>query len=178
VNGDNGKHPHQEFKIQAADEKGHTERVQIRMPPQMLSKMQKAVNSKIWPYENYQELARHAILQHLKWLERDEPQVGNMSYQIDAMNVSMNEELEFQAMDQMYQKMQSVFKKNLALGGDIAHSRNLKLVSEIWRKICAIDDAYWRALWKDKFRKEYDTVLSSVPDMGLGELEEGDPEWD
>jgi Arc/MetJ-type ribon-helix-helix transcriptional regulator len=175
LGGNNGnKHPHQEFKINAADEKGHVERIQLRVPPQMLSKMQRVVNSKLWPYENYQEFVRHAIMRALNWLEADSPEVGNLTAQIASMNMMMNEEMEYQKMQETYEKMQMVFQKNLAIGGEQARNRNLRLVSDLWRDISKIDDEFWRGVWMDKFRKEYDKVLEAVPGICLGDLADGE----
>jgi len=174
--GDNGNHPHQEFKIGAADEKGHIERVQLRVPPQMFSKMQKVVNSHKWPYETYQELVRHAILRQLNWLEGDDPGVGNLTAQVKNINLMLNQELEYQSMHETYEKMQAVFQRNLAVGGDDGKSRNLKLVSDLWQNICKIDDAFWRETWKRKFKEEYDTVMDAAPDAELGALSDGEEE--
>lgn len=175
-NGDGSKHPHQEFKVGAADEKGHIERIQLRVPPQMFSKMQKAVNSHKWPYENYQELVRHAIMKQLLWLEADDPGVGNLTAQVQSINMMLGEETELQRMEETYQKMKSVFQKNLAIGGDEARNRNLKLMADLWQQISRIDDEFWRGLWMRKFKEEYDKVRESVPDMGLGVFDEGEAE--
>lgn len=172
--GSNNKHSHQEFKVSAADEKGHIERLQLRVPPQMLSQMQRVVNSKLWPFDNYQELIRHAIMRELNWLESDSPEVGNLTAQIQSMNMMLNQEAEHQAMDDTHQKMQAVFQRNLVMGGDVAKSRNLKLVSDLWRNICMIDDLYWRGVWMSKFKKEYEKVLEAAPDIGLGDLGDGE----
>jgi hypothetical protein len=176
LGGDNGnsRYPHQEFKIKAADEKGHFERIQLRIPPQMFSKMQKVVNSKIWPFENYQELARHAIMKELAWLESDAPEVGNLTAQVQNMHAMMHEETEFQVIEDTLEKMKAVFSRNLAVGGEAAKGRNLKLVCDMWGRICSIDDVYWRDIWKQRFQEEYDKVLQAAPDVGLGELEEDD----
>jgi hypothetical protein len=175
LGGNNGnKHSHQEFKISAADEKGHIERLQLRVPPQMFSKMQRVVNSKIWPFENYQELVRHAIMRELNWLETDNPEVGNLTAQVASMTMMMNQEKEYQTMQDTYEKMQTVFQRNLVIGGDQARSRNLRLVSDMWTSICRIDDEFWRNVWKEKFKSEYEKVLEATPDIGFGTLEEGD----
>lgn len=176
--GDNGKYPHHEFKINASDSKGHVERVTLRMPPEMLSKIQRVVNAKIYPFENYQEFIRHAVITEFKWMEKDNPRVGNLLSQIEAMNLMMREEEEYQVMEQTYEKMKTVFRKNLALGGDKAKSRNLKLVGDMWNKICGIDDAYWRDLWKNKFRNEYEIVREAAPEAGFGELDQSDMEME
>ena len=174
-NGGSSKHPYQEFKINAADEKGHVERLQVRVPPQMFSKIQKAVNSHKWPYENYQEFVRHAILKQLNWLEADDPTVGNLTAQISAINANLKEEEQQQQMEATYEKMRTVFRKNLSIGGTAAHSRNLKLVADLWQNILKIDDTYWRNIWMQKFRKEYDAVLDAVPNVSLGDLaDDGD----
>ncbi len=170
--GNGNKHSHQEFKISAADEKGHIERLQLRVPPQMFSKMQRVVNSKLWPFENYQELVRHSIMRELNWLENDNPDVGNLTAQVAGMNMMMNQEMEYQTVQDTFEKMQVVFQRNLSIGGDQARSRNLRLVSDMWSSICRIDDEFWREIWKNKFRKEYEKVFDAAPDMCLGELEE------
>lgn len=174
--GDNGKYSHQEFKIGAADEKGHVERLQLRVPPIMLGKMQRVINSHKWPYETYQELIRHAIMKQLNWLETDNPEVGNLTSQISSMVQMMNQELDYQTMEETYTKMRAVFQKNLSISGEESKRRNLLLVCELWREINKIDDVFWRRVWTDRFKSEYEKVLASVPGIDLGQMEEREEE--
>lgn len=170
----NGKYPHSEFRIPACDSKGHSERLQLRLQPELVSRMQKVVNSKLWPYDNYQELIRHAVHQHLRWLENDNPKVGNLVAQIEAVNLSLQEEEEHQRIEHMYEKTKLMFNANRRLVGNQAGARNLKMMSEVWDRIQSIDDKFWRKVWMDRFKEEYKTILESAPGASLTEMEDED----
>ena len=171
-----GKYPHREFKQAAHDSKGHVERLQIRVPPQMLGMLQKAVVSKLWPYDNYQELVRHAVTRHLEWLYKEEPDCGNLTTQIDMITKTLYDEEMHQIIQATYDKMKVVWARNRKIGGDQGAARNLKLAQEMWGLIKDIDDVFWRTLWEKKFRGELEEAFEMAPGVELVEMEEGEEE--
>ena len=176
--GNGNKYPHREFKVSAHDGKGHTEKVQLRMTPQMFAMVNKAMGTKIWPYENWQELVRHAIKRHLSFLEADEPRCGNLTAELKAIDDTLYDEEMNQEFQSTYDHARVVMNQNRKLGGKGAAARNLGIISNVWRRIRKMDEEYWRNLWMERVRQEYEDALSAAPAIGFVELEDREEEED
>lgn len=171
-----GKYPHREFWVPAHDSKGHTERIQIRLQPELAGRVQKILACKIWPYENTQEIVRHAIKRHMDWLEHEQPKCGNLMAQINAMNLQLYEEEQHQVMQATYDRMRKTFAENDRIGGAVARARNLAIACDMRDRIQRIEDKYWRSVWESKFAEEYNEVLDKAPAVEPMQIEEWDEE--
>lgn len=159
-----------DFVLPASDAKGHSVRVQVRVPPTIAQAMQNIFQSRKFPYRDLSQIYRHALQEHLKWLS----EMGDIKThlaQVDAMkDLIFNEEagMEFK---NYFSRLDHVVRNHIAEKSD---GEAVRVLLDAHRYIKGMPEGYWRNKYLKKLFHDYDDILktATVANMGVWSEEE------
>ena len=138
-----------EFHQPAADGKGASERVWIRVPPQLFRQIRVVVGTKKFPFRTVGDFARVAFYRLLKELLKNEEGIPNYMSQVDAIRELVYEEemnADFMSTFDSLQRVVQNFQQQNAIG------QARKLVAQTKVRIGDMPEGFWR----DKYMSELD----------------------
>lgn len=151
-----------EFLQPAHDSHGHSERHATSFLPGHFMEMAKVVESRRWPYRNYQDLVRHAIHRHLKWLGVLHPTPTVMG-QVSAMLEVLKDEAFLADFHRVFDQAREIVAQHVS-----SHNTEMAadLVRRLWREIEDMSEGEW----KDRYLREFEREFGA--EMGEGEKDE------
>ena len=78
------KHELKDFLVPSSDSKGHSVSISLRVSRNQARLIQEVLASRKFPYKTISDLARHAVFNHLHWLEDIEP---DLTVDLDYMDI-------------------------------------------------------------------------------------------
>lgn len=148
------------WHIPARGPRGHSDRIQCRVAPQLLGQLQKAFQSGNYPYKSIGFMYRHALVRHLNWL-REHPEyedgVGSTINAIHAMIKTLREEDFMDEFRSLFEKLDDTVGRHRAQG-EVDHAR--KLVMSIWGEVRGMEDDFWKGQYEGELQRRYRDLLS------------------
>jgi len=87
----------------------------VRIPPELARIISVLFDSKKWPYLTSSDLVRHALFNHVEWLDMQDPEEHGLQY-LRAMNDQLTEEECNVQFGRMMNKLHSVIKEHVDHG--------------------------------------------------------------
>lgn len=147
------------WHIPARGPRGHSSRIQVRVPPELLAQCQNAFNSGHYPYKSIGYMYRHALLRHLNWLRENPDYVDGVGSTINAINAMVKVLREEDFMDDfrgMFDKLEETVSRHRSRG-EIDRAR--QVVMSIWGEVKAMEDEFWRLQYEGELVKRYGELL-------------------
>jgi len=133
----------------------------------MARQVEQVVQSKQFPYRTKGDLFRHALHQHMRWLQTLED-VPSVSGQVDAI-------LEIMRDEEFSNDFMTVFEKlNTRISGHVSNGADgeaRRLILMVQRHIAEMPDGYWKSRYQKELKSKYGKLLGSGG-AGLGYMEE------
>lgn len=145
-----------EFSVPASDNKGHSERMWLRIQSGHDRQMAAVLNSKFFPYRSKGDVVRHALHRHLLWLETLAP-VPSVSGQVDAILEIMREEEFHKDFQDIMSRLQEQVGYYLARG-QVGRARSL--VSRILDRVDRMPDSDWKDTYRKEILDQYSNLVS------------------
>ena len=128
------------FCTSACDQKGHSEKLWVRVPPAVSRQIDVVLASGHFPYKTRSDATRHALERHLAWLVTLEP-IPSLIGQVEAANEIIRH--------QQFQQELVDMVANLSRAVDVCVSQGAvgearRLVSAVKHQIMKMPDGYWR----------------------------------
>jgi len=151
------------------DKNGHDARIFARVSPVIAQQIDLVVASKFFPYRTGAMLIRHAIHNHLRWLE-GLASVKSVMAQVDAIDEILRED-EFNKDSEervkRFTKHINEYLENAQVG------RAQALLARVLEKIEQMPDGEWKDLYRQKITNRFGPMLQGDAVSLLGEDEEG-----
>lgn len=163
--GDQELNPNQ-FRIPAADPKGHSERIWCNIQPGHAKVVSDIVESRKFPYRSRADFYRHALQRHIQWTNSINP-VPSVVGQVDAiMEIIRRAEYHND-----YQKTFDVLGStvaNLLGNGKDGMGEAIRLVQRVKAGILAMpeedsESAYWKAIYLRTLEDNHGHMIKSQP---------------
>lgn len=148
-----------EFRVSAADNRGHSAGTSFRMQPGHDMRIRSIVGSGLFPYRTNADLIRHAIKRHIDWLETLSS-VSSVTKQVDAIiDIARNDEFQgdFKSAFDHINKQVS----NCLSVGQVDRARNIVL--QFRHHIGEMPEGYWKEMYQKEFNEKYDYLVNSQP---------------
>lgn len=161
------------FIVPASDEKGHSERIHIRLPPFMAAVVQKYANDEKFPYrKSVSALTRHALKRHISYLASLKDGVDTHVIQMEVILDLLREEEMESTFAGTIEQLQT--RVNVCIQeGRLPAAR--KLLLKILDHIARMPDCDWKLTYDKEVRHRYSELLKSGGvAMAEGFEEEGD----
>lgn len=150
-----------DWLVPSHDEKGHSERENVRFTPGMMRAMQIIVEGGKTPYRTKSDLVRHAVRNHLLGLEQMQPRTGRhflvglrISQQV-AQDESYREELE-----KLFSQMERNIKYHLSRGEVGEATRQAGM---LWQQFSHVAESPWKRQAAQRFLYQYGYLLGWRP---------------
>ena len=161
------------YRVPIKDSHGHAERVNLRVLPAYITRLNKILDSKKFPFRSTNDIVRYAIDRICHTLE-DRAGLPTTTYrQIEAMKrtlVHSENQLEFLAtFDDLQQHLQ-----NLTARG--AYEAAVRDVAEYRHHIEAMEEGYWKSRYLHELTTRFGHMLKVNPGEGasLGDIDSSD----
>jgi Arc/MetJ-type ribon-helix-helix transcriptional regulator len=155
--------------IGASDAQGHNERIQFRIPPQIVKQMEIAVSDKRTPYRSKGELIRDAVVRHLHWVTECEP-IPTVMAEVEAMlGILRDDKFHSDYMKVFDTLGEQVARHNSS--GSIPEAR--RIVAECHARIARMPDSFWRDKYLNTLEEKFGWLLD-VKGASLADLAEDD----
>jgi len=151
------KHPDR-FYVPANDETGTSIRVAFRLSPQHHRQLQVIQQGGRFPYETMEDLLRHAVCRHLRYLTAVAPDIEK-HWLVAAMTIDelVKDDAMAHRVEETLQRFEDRIRAHEAAGDSVECERLCAVV-----QICAsgIHDHRWVARFMEKFKQKYEKYLS------------------
>ena len=144
-----------EFRVPAADNKGHSVRCWFRCIPLIAHQVEQIVQSQSFPYRTNSDLYRHAVHRHLDWLSEQGENVCSLGKQVNVIMTIMRDEERNSEFAEVFTKLTERVNQHLTTG---ANKEAVRLISEVQRAINGMPDGFWR----DRYQKELITKFGGL----------------
>ena len=174
-----------EFKTQASDSRGHSEKLnQIRVPGQIAARLSEVISSGIWKgyYVNVTDIQRHAVIRHLKWLDSISPDyLSFWDREIELMMAFLVEEERRAQHFEMFDKLDALIQSHVRRGevqitpdglvGDQDWIDYIQgYLSRLRVRIDSLDkDQPLTRIYQKRFRENYGDIIKNMPKVKLWE---------
>lgn len=150
---------HNDFFVPAADNKGHSARLQVRIQPKLDRDIDKVIGGKFFPYKTKSDLIRHSITHLLTHLGQMAPIPTSMK-QIEAMNqILLDERFNAEYMD-VFSRMKVLIDQHIEMDrGDMA----TELVNQMLSQIESMPEGNWKRIYLDRIRKQHGYLIKEFP---------------
>jgi hypothetical protein len=165
----------EEFTSVARDDKGHSDKLQFRVIPNVSRQVSLVVEKKIFPYESKSDLLRHALHRHLNWLHslsKDmgaDDQIRNTRSMIRVLSEIMKVEESNLHFHGFLDTMTKTISDHIAKGA-IGHAK--KLVLQSLREVEALGESYWKDIFVNRVKENFKGVLEEAEVVSFLGLEE------
>ena len=143
--------------VPSHDEKGHSDRENVRFSPSMMRAMQIIVEGGKTPYQTKSDLVRHAVHNHLLTLEGMQPRTGRhflvglrISQQV-AQDEAYREELE-----KLFTQMERNIKYHL---GRAEVGEATRQAGMLWQQFSHVAESPWKRQAAQRFLYQYGYLL-------------------
>lgn len=140
-----------EFIQPVRDTHGHVDRHTISLLPGHFVEAEKIVGSGRWPYRSWQDLLRHALHRHLRWLNTLYPQPTVMG-QVNMLLETLREEEYMADMEIVFEKARGVLQAHYA-------ARREDMARDFLVRVDQHIDDMPDGMWKGRFRAEFERQL-------------------
>lgn len=151
-----------EWHVPGRDDKGHTERLQIRVPPQFIGLAHQILNTKCYPYRDIGYLYRHAFMRHFKWL-REHPEyddgVGSTINALNAMVEICREHEYIEDFRTIFDKLDEIVREHRKDGSKGSLSRAKQMILKVWAQIKQMTDEYWQEQFEGELKRRFGDLL-------------------
>ena len=148
--------PEYEWHLDASDKQGHTAALHARISPQVDQRIRIIVQQRIFPYPTVTHLIRHALLRHLRWLERRQPGSTNIA-RLEAATRILAEEHQNQEFEKLIGDLERRVSE-YAREGQFRAAYNL--MYEVRSSVEGMPEGYWRT----KYLAALERLFRSVPE--------------
>ena len=154
-----------EFNVPSVDNKGHSERLTVRMPPGYLRELEVIMNSKMLPYGSKGDIIRHGIKRHLNYVRGLAP-FPSVFAQTLAIEEIVREEEFYQQFVSTFDSLNSAVSQAIGQGEP---KRATALIAKVKAKINDMPEGPWRDKWLKRLKADFGHVsegksLTLVPD--------------
>ena len=136
----------EDFFIHASDKKGHSARINLRIPIEIEYALQKVFDNRRrlnLPYTTKADIVRDAIAHRLDWLQRlDAPVETNLARLIAIENLLEEEEYERRFLES-FDRLRKQVDWLLNQGDESSQQRARELVQKFYKQVYAMK-GYWR----------------------------------
>ena len=161
-----------QFRTPATNRKGFSDTLSVKVPPEASNLVGAYVESATYPYRNKSELVRHAIVEHLKWLDENcdaTNKTKTMLRQFLMSNQLLVQEDILRDFQATFAKMSETVQAHIN-DGEMGRAR--VLLHELRGHMDEMPAGYW----KTKCRKEFDTRFAHILKGAGVSLKVGDAE--
>ena len=154
------------FRVAATDTKGHSTRHWFRSIPQLSGQVQAVVESRVFNYKSKGDLLRHALMLHLKWLQKLKPGKSVLG-QAEAILEILRDEENNREFDIVFAKLSERIEAHQR---GQAEGEAARLVLIVMKHIEEMPDGFWKEKYKEKVARKYGGLLKSVGKAQLGKV--------
>ena len=151
-----GEYQCDELVVPASDAKGHNERFQLRLQPQMLEAMASWVATQQFPYDSVSGVIRRGIMLALKEMEQLEPRGLNVVAAIEFANKTLRTSEINRKLDDTLDAV-SAEVASLIVMGEKAAAR--KLILQHWKLTTQMEKGVWRARMQRELKRRFSDYL-------------------
>lgn len=159
------------YTYPSSNSKGEGLRITVRVPPELVRVMQILFDSKRWPYQTFSDLVRHALFNHVEFLDEQSPQENGFQYLL-AMIVALNAEDARVHFVRVMAKMQDVVSAHLE-HGDLDDAG--RVVNQILGAILAMPPGGMKARYEREIRETYGNLVGDESDIDVVSMVDLDP---
>lgn len=146
-----------DWLVPSHDERGHSIREQIRIPPGMERAMQIIIQGGKTPYGTKADLIRHAVFRHLIELEGRQSRAGK--HFLVGLRLSqqlISDECYREELETLFRRMEHNIQMFLQRGEQGEASRQAALQ---WAQFSAVADSVWKRNYVQRFLHQYGFLL-------------------
>lgn len=143
------------YQIPAQDNKGHSVKKTVRIPPQLEMQIEIVMGSKKFPYRTDGELMRHALVDHLQRLSSSTVIPNNMMGQLMTIIEMVQIEEEKKEFSEVVDRVVKAVNDLTTTGNN---SKAQELMDKVLTEVEKINDAYWRKKYRDEIARRLNHV--------------------
>ena len=155
-----------DFRVAASDTRGHNRRCEFRAQPGHIRQVEEIISSRKFPYRQRGDLYRHALLVHLRVLERMAP-VNSTTAKVDLILECMRDDENAADFRDSFNKLgeRIAYHQHRGAEGEV---RRLVLFTQ--RAIFAMPDGYWRDAYLKEIKGSYGKWMEEAPKASLSDF--------
>jgi hypothetical protein len=147
-----------EWVVPAQDAKGHSVREFLRIQPGLERDIEIMMQCGKFPYETRTDLVRHALVRHVAWLHRLEPNMPrHFLASTMAMNKLMSDDQHRTDTEATFRRLQDLIEQHLQRGDG---TEAIKTIAFTKAKLQDVADCAWRRRFMDRFNRQYSGYLA------------------
>lgn len=155
----------EEWNVPAADNKGHSARVQVRIPPIISRCAEVLQQSGKFPYLTVEDLYRHAVIRHIYWLQSLDTSIPRTTlFAADAILKMAKSQQEKQHIREALETLRMECEA-LAQDNNLAEIRSLCLGAKHYLSVTSAN-----SIWRKKIEKELREITLSYLAQGKANI--------
>ena len=155
-----------DYIVPAQDNKGHSERLWVRVQPMLDRQIDIIRNSKHFPFRTKGDVVRFAIDKTVRELlsqaEKSGERLASVMTQVDVIKDFVRDEIYHQDFIQTFEDFNRVIQRYL---GSNAMGEAKRVIAQVDAYIERMPDCYWKTEYKKKMDKDYGHLFSDDPDV-------------
>jgi len=159
------------YTYPSGNSKGEGQRITVRIPPELLRIMQVFFDSKRWPYMTFSDMHRHALFNHVEWLDDQGAQESELQY-LRAMTIALNAEDARVHFNRVMDKLKDVIEAHVEHGDMDDASR---VVNQMLGAIMSMPSGGMRARYEGTVREMYGVLCADAVDIDVVSMVDLDP---
>lgn len=164
------KYDPEDFYVPATDHRGHSARLNVRIPPELESELEKflAASGKKFGYESISAIIRHGVVRHMEYLHRLEPGVTRTYLGALLALVEVNKaDYHKQFTEELFADLFKRVDHHIQMGDQNEITR---LCYEVKRTINMMDECPAKHRLMTRFKRTYGHYLYSKPAVTVDAL--------
>jgi hypothetical protein len=142
----------------SSNAKGEGTRISVRVPPELYRLMDIFFSSKRWPYQTFSDLVRHALFNHVEWLDSQDSEEHGVQYLVAMANALVDEEMRT-SFRRMLSKLHLIIQEHEEAGEIDDASR---VVNQILGVIRGMPDGSMKARYERDVRESYGHLAGEI----------------
>lgn len=162
LSGEDLKYADEEWSQPGADAKGHSERLSLRVPPQVLLELELLFNHfrDLTSYRSTHDIVRHAVARHIAFLHALEPTMKRTYLgALQAMQMVFVEDRQRTETEATFHDLESRVDIHLNRGD---RGEAIRLMYDTKAAIVRTPDTAWKRRWLERFNQKYGPWLSPL----------------
>jgi hypothetical protein len=150
----------EEFIVPTSDAKGHSIRIQFRVPTGFERQAELLMRDKKFPYPTRSDLYRHALLRHYRWLEtlRDEG-VPSVLRELDLIVEVLRDDFFQRSIRDTLREMEKTMSRHM---GEGSANEARRLLSMIQNRIERMPDGYYKTRYRQEVEDKWGHIMKGA----------------
>lgn len=155
------KYTGDEWVQPASDNRGHSERIGFRIPPQVVSELELVLEHfrRISGYRAVNDIVRHALMRHLAFLHAIEPTMKPTYLgALQAMQLVLAEDRQRSETEAIFRELERRIDDHMQRGD---RGETVRLIYETKRRLDNTPNTPWKRRWLDRYKVRYAHYLTA-----------------